>query len=409
MSRPSEKALALTVAWFPTAMPQGPAIGDPEHITWKNFCDVLWFRRHGPKDGPGFCAARFKLEDDGRHVRRLKANVLARTAIAMDIELNKNTGEIPPSLEEIAKRFASRGWSAALWTSHNHRPLNDIRYRVVLPLMQEIDHELPSVEIIAADLGLAGVLDRSKLGAASYFYLPSCSGDDTADVHQEIIAPGAAIDAHWLTIRAKELQATRDAEADRAAAEAQAKAVARRAEMLAAGFDPDQSLIEQIRPHLGELDQILRDHGYDQRGYGNVATYRHPDSQSGSFGATVKTFAGIERVYSHNAGDPLHAANLPSWCTVSAIDAFDAVAILDFGGDRKRALRELSERFGLSKREENRAVARLIHQLIRSQASQETIETCAYAEGARLGLSRDEVIRVAVWIDAKFQHGKEAA
>jgi hypothetical protein len=409
MSRPSEKVLALTLAWFPTAMPQGPAIGNPEVITWSNFCGVLWHRRHGPKDGVGFVAARFKLEDDGKHVRRLKANVRARTAIAMDVETSKATGELPPALEELGKRIIDQGLAAAIWTSHNHREPADIRYRVVLPLSAEIDHTLPAVEIIAKDLGIDGVLDRSKLGAASYFYLPSCSGDDDADLHQEIILPGAALDAHVVTVRAQTLQAKRDAEAERAAVIAHNEAEERRQQRIAAGFDPEDSLIEQIRPRLGTLTQILRDHGYDQRGYGNVATFRHPDSQSGSFGASVKMLGGIERVYSHNAGDPLHAGNLPPWCTVTAIDAFDTTVILDFGGDRKRALRELAERFGLSKREENRAVARLIHQLIRSQASQETIEACAYAEGARLGLSQDEVIRVAVWIHAKLQHGKEAA
>jgi hypothetical protein len=80
----------LLVAWFSTAFPDGPALGDPEQSIWSEFCGVLWFRRHGPKDGAGFCVARFKLEDDGRHVRRLKANVQARTAVCMDIEANKN-------------------------------------------------------------------------------------------------------------------------------------------------------------------------------------------------------------------------------------------------------------------------------------------------------------------------------
>jgi len=97
----------------------------------------------------------------------------------------------------------------------------------------------------------------------------------------------------------------------------------------------------------------------------------------------------------------LHATQLPGWCTVTAVDAFDVIAILDFGGDRKKALRELAERYGLSRRQERRAVARLIRKLIRSRASQETVEACAYAEGERLGLTRDDVNRVAVWMAAR--------
>jgi hypothetical protein len=87
----------LHVAWFPSAEPKGPALGDPESSTWSNFRGALRFRREGPKDGPGFCAARFRLEGDGRHVRRLKANLLARTAIALDIEANRKNGECPPA------------------------------------------------------------------------------------------------------------------------------------------------------------------------------------------------------------------------------------------------------------------------------------------------------------------------
>ena len=132
-----------------------------------------------------------------------------------------------------------------------------------------------------------------------------------------------------------------------------------------------------------------------------MAKYRHPNSQSGSFGANVKAFGGIERIYSHNAGDPLHVANLPDWCTVSAIDAFDAVVVLDFCGDRKRALRELAERFGLSEAAERKAVASLIFLLVRQQAAQEVIEAAALAEGKRLGLSPEEVCQVARWVAAQ--------
>ena len=174
------------------------------------------YRRQGQKDGPGFCAARFKLEDDGRQVRRVKENLVARTVIAMDIETSKITGELPPTSDELATRIEAIGWAAAIWTSHNHCPPNNIRCRCVLPISQEIDHDLSAVEIVADDLGLAGVLDRSKLGAASLFYLPSCSGDDTADLHQDLIVQGAAIDATLLTERARALQDAREAEADRA-------------------------------------------------------------------------------------------------------------------------------------------------------------------------------------------------
>jgi hypothetical protein len=166
----------IPLAWFSTATPDGPAFGDPATTSWSEFCGVLWFRRHGDKNGPGFVPARFKLEDDGRHVRRLKPNVIARTLVALDIEASK-PGELAPSPEELAERVRSHNWAGAIWTSHNHRP-NNPRCRAVLPQSAELDPDLPVVEVIAEELGVAGVLDHSKRGTNSYFYLPSCSGDD---------------------------------------------------------------------------------------------------------------------------------------------------------------------------------------------------------------------------------------
>jgi hypothetical protein len=106
----------------------------------------------------------------------------------------------------------------------------------------------------------------------------------------------------------------------------------------------NDSLIDKIRAHL-DLGQVLAAHGYALRGH----VYRHPNSQSGSYGLNIKAFSGIERLYSHNGGDPLHPGNLPAWTAgVTAIDVFDAVVILDFGGDRARGLRELAQRFRLT-------------------------------------------------------------
>ena len=68
-------------------------------MIWVEFVSIFEHHRDWiEKEGPCFAPARFKLETDGRHVRRLGANVIARTAIFLDIEANKKTGEVPPSL-----------------------------------------------------------------------------------------------------------------------------------------------------------------------------------------------------------------------------------------------------------------------------------------------------------------------
>lgn len=393
--------LQVSISWFPHAILRGvPALGDPEAITWGNFVSVFEWRREGEKDGCNFVPARFSLEADGRHVRRLKRNLLARTAIALDVETDKKTGEVPPPLDVALGRAAALGWAALGYTSHSHRDA-DIRYRVVCPLSADIDHVLPAPEVLAEAIGLTGVLDMSKVGAASLFYLPSCPYG-ALDRHQAVVVPGAAIDAAWMTERGGALLAARQAEADRIAAEAQAEAAARRAAKIAAGFDPDDSLIEKLRSRF-DLADVLVSHGYDKAG----TKYRHPNSTSGGFGADIRTLGGIERVFSHNATDPLHAGNLPAWCGgVTALDAFDVTVILDFGGDRTRALRELAERFNLTKAAERKALAGLLFRLIDRQATQAQIEAEAFAEGARLGLSQDEICQVASWVAT---HTREAA
>lgn len=387
--------ISVHVSWFDNQGEQGkPALGQPETLTWAHFVSIFEYRRDGIKDGPCFAPTRFELEHDKRHVRRVGSNARARTCLVLDVEANKITGEVAPPLSEAVERAQSAGLACLGYNSHSHAKEKP-RYRLVVPLTAEIAPDLPAPEILAEQLGLSGVLDRSKLNPASIFFLPSRPYDAPDDLHHTIVIPGRAMDAAWMTEKAGALLATRQAEQDRVTAEAMEAAAARRAEKIAAGFDPSDSLIEKLRSRF-DLASVLAAHGYDRAG----GKYRHPNSESGGFGANIKALGdGIERVFTHNAGDPLNANNLPMWCGgVTAVDAFDAVVILDFGGDRDRALRELAERHGLNKAAERKALATLLFKLIRRQAPQQEIETAAYAEGERRGLSRADVVAVAVWV-----------
>lgn len=397
--------LPITVSRFASAKacdPDGFAYGVHHHTTWGALAALLQRRREGEKDGPCFCASTSTPEADGR-VRRLKANVTARTAIALDIETHKKTGEIPPTLTVAMDRVAAQGWAAVGYTSHNHQHGADIRYRLVLPMTHAIPDALPAPEVVAARLSLLGVLDTSKVGAASLFYLPS-TGPGRWGLHQTASIAGAALDASALAQAAGKLQAARDAEAERIAAIAHAEAAARRAERLAAGFNPDDSLIERIRAHY-DLAAVLAANRYDQSG----KKFRHPNHSSGQYGADIAVFGGIERVFSHNASDPLHADNLPEWCGVTALDVVDVVTILAFGGDRRRALRELAERHGLNKAAERKRMAKLLFRLIKRRTAQADIEAAAYAEGITLGLSKSEVIQIANWVVGQNATRRRAA
>ena len=398
--------LRIEVAWFANGGEEGkPALGTPETLAWVDLSDIVSNnRRVGAKDGCNLIPSRFEREPGKpRVVRRKAVNARARTAIALDIEENKATGELPPIIGDVVHRLQTLALATIVWTTHSHVPGRP-RYRVLVPLSREIAPDLPAVEILAQRLSLDGVFDRSKRGPASLFYLPSAASFDDLDHHEADAVAGEPYDASLMEKEAGDLLAERQAEQDRIAAEAHAAAQERLEARIAAGFDPSDSLIEKLRQRF-DLASVLAAHRYDRQG----TKFRHPNSQSGSYGADIKVLGGIERIYSHNGTDLLHRDNLPEWCGgVTALDVVDVVTILDFGGDRTRALRELAERFGITKTVERRTLAKLIFSMVRREAPQEAIEASAFAEGLRLGMSRAEVIEVATWCAAQIQD-REAA
>jgi hypothetical protein len=197
-------------------------------------------------------------------------------------------------------------------------------------------------------LGL-GVLDRSKRSAASLFYAPSAEPGQLL-CHQTVVVDGDPVEADWITKLAQRIHDTRDAERERQRQEALKAAEKRCAERLARGYDPDDSLIEKIRARL-DLGTELEAHGYQLCGDDQ---YLYPKSESGIAGVYVLHGSdGIDRVFSHHSGDPLAPGNLPSWCTVRAVDVVDVLVILDHGGDRKAGLAALARRFGLERPKPN--------------------------------------------------------
>lgn len=355
--------IPFSVSRFTTAFPDGPAYGIEEATTWPAFTALIRRRRQGAKDGPNFIPATFRLEPNGQ-VRRLAVNLVMRTAIVLDIETSKLTGEVPSPFAEAAARIKAQGWTAAVYTSHNHTPAAP-RYRIVLPLSAEIAPELPAVEVVAELLGMRGVLDESKIAAASLFYLPSADPEHVVH-HETTVIDGAPIDAAWMQDRAGAVFAAREAERARQHAEALEAVAKRRDEKIRQGFDPNASIIEAIRDRL-DLDGVLVGHGYQPAG---DKRYLYPGSESGVPGVYVLTGRdGIERVYSHHSGDPLAPGNLPPWCRVKALDIVDVVTILEFGSDQKAALRTMATRFGIGDQ-----------RTARPEPSDESVDRAAFEE-----------------------------
>lgn len=79
------------------------------------------------------------------------------------------------------------------------------------------------------------------------------------------------------------------------------------------------------------VQEVLLDAGYDQRG----EIFRHPNSESGSFSASVKN----NRVHSLSSADPLYTEG----GGVGAHDAFSAFTILVHKGDTNAALKDAGD------------------------------------------------------------------
>lgn len=145
-------------------------LGVPVAVTWDALCARLARHEEGAKDGPAMACAVFRPGQP-----RGNASVVARTLVALDIESNKTTGEVPPSFDATLAYLAAKRVRAALWTTHSHTPAMP-RYRVLMPLARPLDYD-PAVDpwlaaAASAQLRLFGVSDPSKFGAASLFFLP---------------------------------------------------------------------------------------------------------------------------------------------------------------------------------------------------------------------------------------------
>ena len=111
--------LPVALALFDTAFPSGHAFGRAEVTTWRSFAGCPCERREGSKDGPSFIPATF-IDEPDRRLRRLNQHVIARTAIALDVETNKQTGEVPLAFDEAVAHIENSGWAAAVYTSLSH-------------------------------------------------------------------------------------------------------------------------------------------------------------------------------------------------------------------------------------------------------------------------------------------------
>jgi hypothetical protein len=277
---------------------------------------------------PWLKLARFGDQRTPAGSLRHNANVIAISGIECDYD-----GKQMP-FEQAEQLLRNARLSGLIYTSPSFTE-EAPKWRVLCPLSVECPPSARDLLMARLNGLFGGIFSHESWKLSQSYYFGSVRQNPS---HRAEVIAGDPIDL------ADHLDATAIRPALREAKAALQEARATRASDDRPREADDASLIEKIRARL-DLSQLLAAHGYARRG--NV--WRHPNSQSGGFGADIKTFSGIERVYSHNGGDPLHPGNLPAWTAgVTAIDVVDVAAILDFGGDRTRALRELAERFHLT-------------------------------------------------------------
>ncbi len=330
----NEDKLTLTV--FPRS--NNPH-GEIKEITFEDLSE-FFSPKSGEKDGSGFSPATFKNNHRG------KGNLVSTTMIVLDVEENKNTGEVPPSIEEIGQRIKNKEIRSAVYTTYNHTD-SAPRYRAIIFLSAPInfsdDASIRSFElevareatlIVAERLGLSGVIDSSKLGGESLFFLSRHppGGEEYAKI---IISGGDVLSTSDLLLEAQQRRAARHLDEQSS-----------NGMQLSVNQPPSSNgLISEVRAKLPPLRELLRLNGYTH--FPDTDRWLHPSSSTGVPGGIIFMGSdGVERCYSHHSSDPLGGDK-----TVFGVKAHDNLDIL------------IAHRFGTSKEDFSHGLKALADEL----------------------------------------------
>lgn len=240
--------------------------GEELDLPWERVAKRLSIHTVGTKDGSAISVGLFAGT-------RSTENLVARSAIALDVEASKTTGEVPPDPQVVGERLRDRRLAGVVWTTFSHTP-GEPRYRVLVPLDQPVLLDEVNFLIdnwfspaLARALDIEGVCDRTKFGAASLFYLPRVPNDSAA--RSAIIVPGHV------------LQHT---DAIRAARRAHDNDMAQQREELVGAFKMDPKVVETIRAfnEAHPVEDLLDRYGYRRRG----KRWKSPHQSANSVGAT---------------------------------------------------------------------------------------------------------------------------
>ncbi|MBA3757147.1 MAG: hypothetical protein H0X02_13415, partial [Nitrosomonas sp.] len=242
-----------------------------------------------------------------------------------DIDVNPN------SIDAIAQIIENMipGCDYEIYTSKSATKDNQ-KCRILIPLHQPLCGVdwVNCQEILNDKLHEKNIIpDRKSEGAAQLCYLPNRGALYVTKSKRDGLTFDPMHEWHDLIRVKREKDTTRIAEHERLRNKAKSK---REAFNSHSSTDAYPSLIEAFNAHH-TVQEILLQAGYDEKG----ASFRHPNSESGSFSASVKD----NRVHSLSSNDPLYTDG----GGVGAHDAFSAFMKLFHNNDEKAALKEAGD------------------------------------------------------------------
>lgn len=279
-----------------------------------------------------------KLVDEPQRVDKSQAQwlipstLLSRTFKEQEVKgefhlLWADIDENPNGIHGIAEIIEDMipGYNFEIYTSKSATEANQ-KCRILIPSKPLLGSDWVLVQEMLNDkLEAYGIQpDRTSEGAAQLCYLSNRGEFYKTKSKRD----GLSFDPmrEWAAlIQIKcEKEKARIAEQERRKSEAKSK---REAFNSYSGTDDFPSLIDAFNAAYTVQD-ILLQAGYDQKGN----TFRHPNSESGSFSASVKS----ERVHSLSSNDLLYTGGEGG----GAHDAFSAFTVLFHDGDQDAALKE---------------------------------------------------------------------
>lgn len=237
--------------------------------------------------------------------------------------------------DQIRSLYDGIGVAWAAFSTSSHQQLKGgiraNRWKVVLPIARQASYA--DVLPICAGSDLILDTDRAQSRVQQVFYAPNRVEPDAPYMGMsrlDLPLLDVCDTSHPFVRQSREKYEEAEREKD-------AKAMAAPLKMRSTAPRQGGGVIEKVNAAF-DIENVLQAHGYIRIG----RKWLSPASESGSPGVVVlRGDDGRERVYSHH-GEADLLSNLNH--AGHALDTFDVLCTLDYGGDVRRAVRELGAR-----------------------------------------------------------------